>query len=67
MDDVTGTMNVAPETVINMDGEDHQSIVRYDSDQNPSYRKVLGVLTEAVNHAVNRESHTTHPLIPLPT
>lgn len=55
MDDVTGKMNVACEDVSYMDGEDHQSIVRFDSDQNPSYQTVLGKLKEAVGHAVNRQ------------
>jgi len=47
-------MKVEHEEVIYMDGEDHKSIVRYDSEESPSYRKVLAKLKEAVNEAVTR-------------
>jgi hypothetical protein len=52
------------ETVIPMDGEDHRSIVRYESKESPSYGKVLACLKEAVNEATNRQSPSpTNPKI----
>jgi hypothetical protein len=47
-------MDVEHERVFYMDGEDHKSIVRYDSEDSPSYQKVLSILREAVNEAVTR-------------
>jgi len=47
-------MGVDGERVIYMDGEDHKSIVRFESEESPSYRKVLVVLREAVSDAVTR-------------
>ncbi|TVY23462.1 Ankyrin repeat domain-containing protein [Lachnellula hyalina] len=52
VDEETGTMGVGGERVIYMDGEDHKSIVRFESEESPSYRKVLVVLREAVSDAV---------------
>ncbi|TVY92179.1 Ankyrin repeat domain-containing protein [Lachnellula willkommii] len=52
VDEETGTMGVDGERVFYMDGEDHKSIVRFESAESPSYRKVLAVLREAVGDAV---------------
>ncbi|TVY80417.1 Protein SERAC1, partial [Lachnellula suecica] len=53
VDEVTGKMDVAPETVIYMDGKDHKSIVRFESRQCPSYLKVVANMREAVNAATD--------------
>ncbi|TVY34388.1 Protein SERAC1, partial [Lachnellula subtilissima] len=60
VDEETGTMGVVGERVIYMDGEDHKSIVRFESEESPSYRKVSGVLREAVSDAV-----TPLPILPI--
>ncbi|TVY14174.1 Ankyrin repeat domain-containing protein [Lachnellula arida] len=52
VDEETGTIGVDGERVFYMDGEDHKSIVRFESEESPSYRKVLAVLKEAVDDAV---------------
>ncbi|TVY39322.1 putative ankyrin repeat protein [Lachnellula occidentalis] len=52
VDEETGTMGVDGERVFYMDGEDHKSIVRFESEESPSYRKVLAVLRDAVDDAV---------------
>jgi hypothetical protein len=51
VDDDSGSLNVKMETPLGMDGCDHRTICRYQSDKTTAYRRVLGALQDLVERA----------------